>query len=133
MENQNLESQVRFENKERKDDSAVVYEVSCNDYTKIYSGGTGHKLKERIKEDTSDGEKDKKKENITGLSHHMKEKAHKLAWENIKIIRNENNWREKKFENATRITFHKKNQLMNKNEEIKTISNFCNIVLNDSN
>ena len=37
------------------------------------------------------------------------------------------------FKEATRITFHKKDQLMNQKEERKTISNSWNTILNVNN
>ena len=73
-----IRNQFRFKNKERKDPAEVVYEVNCNDCTKMYIGETGHKSKERIKEHKS--------ENITGLSQNMKETWHEPASENMKII-----------------------------------------------
>ena len=79
---------------------------------------TCRKLKERIKEHRSDSEKD-----ITGLSQHMKEIRHKLAWKKIEMIYYEINWKERKFKKASRIPFHKKDQLKNEREERKTISN----------
>ena len=101
-------------------------ELNCNESPKIYTGETRRKLIERIKEQNNDGEKDKKKENITGLSQHMKDTRHAAALESIKIIIYENNSKKNKFKEAARITFHKKDQLMNKKEERKTISNLLN-------
>ena len=74
-----LGSQFRPKIKEPNVASGVVYEVNCNDCTKVYSKETGRKSTETIKEHRSDDEKDKKKENITGLSQHMRETGHKTA------------------------------------------------------
>ena len=35
----------------------VVYEVDCNNCLKMYTGETGRKVKERMKEHKNDGEK----------------------------------------------------------------------------
>lgn len=75
--------------------SGTVYELNCNESPKVYTGETRRKLIERIKEQNNDGEKDKKKENITGLSQHMKDTRHAAALESIKIIIYENNSKKK--------------------------------------
>ena len=51
--------------------SNVAYEIHCNNYFKTYTGKTGRKSKERMKEHKNDGEKSRKDKNITGLSQHM--------------------------------------------------------------
>ena len=61
----------------------------------------------------------------------MKTTGHFPAWNDVRIIYRENNWKKGKFNEAARITSHNKEQLMNKKDERKTISNFWNIVLND--
>ena len=68
---------------------------------------------------------------ITSLSQHMKTTGIPPAWDDIRIIYRENNWKKRKFKEAARITSHNKEQLMNKKHERKTISNLWNIVLND--
>lgn len=56
----------------------------------------------------------------------MKDTRHAAALESIKIIIYENNSKKNQFKEAARITFYKKDQLMNKKEERKTISNLLN-------
>ena len=68
---------------------------------------------------------------ITGLSQHMKTTVHSLAWDDVRIIYRENNWKKRKFKEAARIPSNNKEQLMNKKDEGKTISNSWNITLND--
>ena len=68
---------------------------------------------------------------ITGLSQCMKTTGYFPAWVDVRIIYRENNWKKGKFKEAARITSHNKEQLMNKKDERKTISNLWNIVLND--
>ena len=70
----------RFNHKEPKDASGVVDGVNCNDYNKVETGKTGCKLREKIKEHRSDGGKRKKKEKNTGLSQHVRQVGHKIAW-----------------------------------------------------
>ena len=61
----------------------------------------------------------------------MKMTGHSPAWDGLGVIYRENNWKKRKFKEAARITSHNKEQLMNKNDERKTISNLWNIVLNN--
>ena len=84
-----------------------------------------------MKEHKNDGEKSRKDKKITGISQHMKTTGHAPAWNDVKIIYRENNWKKRKFKQTARITSHNKEQLMNKKDERKTISNLWNIVLND--
>ena len=111
--------------------SGVVYEVDCNNCLKKYKGETGRKLKEIIKEHKDDGEESRKDKKITGLPQHMKTTVHSPAWDDVRIFYRENNWKKRKFKEAARITSHNKGQLMNIKDQIKTISNLWNIVLND--
>ena len=85
----------QFRIKKPKYTSGTVYELNCNESTKIYTGETRRKWIERIKEHKNDGDKDKKKENITGLSQHVKDTRHAAALESIKIIIYENNSKKK--------------------------------------
>ena len=43
----------------------------------------------------------------------MKTTCHSPAWNDVRIIYRENNWKKKKFKEAARITSHNKEQLMN--------------------
>ena len=111
--------------------SGVVYEVDSNNCFKKYTGGTGRKLKERIKEHKDDGEKSRKDKKTTGLSQHMKTTGHSPAWNDVRIIYRENKWKKRRLKEAAKITSHNKEQFMNKKDERKTISNLWNTVLND--
>ena len=84
-----------------------------------------------MKEHKDDGEKSRKDKKITGVSKHMKTTGHFSAWNDVRIIYRENNWKKRKFKEAARIISHNKEQLMNKKDERKTISNLWNIVLNN--
>ena len=68
---------------------------------------------------------------MTGLSQHMKTTGHSSAWDEVKISYRENNWKKRELKEAARITSHNKEQLMNKKDERKTISNSWNILLNE--
>ena len=64
--------QVQTKQKHKMETSGVVYEGDCNNCLKKYTGETGRKLKERIKEQKDDGEKLQKDKKITALSQNMK-------------------------------------------------------------
>ena len=51
----------------------------------------------------------------------MKTTGHYPVWDDVRIIYRENNWKKRKFNEATRITSHNKEQLMNKKYERKAI------------
>ena len=61
----------------------------------------------------------------------MKTTVHSPVCNNVRIIYRENNWKKRKFKEAARIKSYNKEQLMNKRDERKAISNLWNIVLND--
>ena len=90
---------------------------------KKYTGETGRKLKERMKEHKDDGEKLPKNKKIIGPSLHMKTTGHSPTWDDVRIVDRENNWKTKKFKKAATIISHNKEQLMNEKDERKTISN----------
>ena len=105
--------------------SGVIYEVDYTNCLKKYTAETGRKLKERMKEHKDDGEKSRKDKTTTGISQHMKTSGHFPAWDNVRVMYRENNWKKRQFKEAARITSHNKEQLMNKKDGI------WNIVLND--
>ena len=72
--------------------SGVVFEVDCNNCLKKYTGETGRKWKERIKEHKDDEEKFQKDKKTTGLSQHMKTTSHSPAWDDVRTVYRENNW-----------------------------------------
>ena len=84
-----------------------------------------------MKEHKDDGEKSQEDKKITGLSQHMKTTGHSPAWDDGRIIYRENDWNKRNFKETARITSHNKEQLMNKKDERRAISNLWNIVLND--
>ena len=96
-----------------------------------YTGETGRKLKERMRDRKDDGEKSREEKKITGLSQQMKTTGHSPACDNVRIIYRENNWKKRKFKEAARIASHNKEQLIDKKDERKAISNLWNIILND--
>ena len=58
--------------------SGTVYKVDCNNCLKKYTGETGRKLRERMKEHKDDGEKLQEDKKITAFSRHMKTTEHSL-------------------------------------------------------
>ena len=110
---------------------SAVYEVDCNNCLKKYTGETGRKLKQRMKEYKDDGENWREDKQITSLLQNMKTTSHSPAWDEVRIIYRENNWKKRKLKEAAIITSENKEQLMNKKDERKLISNLWNIVLNN--
>ena len=84
-----------------------------------------------MKRHKDDAGKLRKNKKTTGLSKHMKTTGHSPAWDDVRIIYRENNWKKRKFKEAARITSYNKEQLMNKKYERKTVSNLWNMVLSD--
>ena len=74
-----LTGQLQTKKKGKMESSGVVYEVDCNNCFKKYTGETGRKLKERMKEHKDDGEKSQEDKKITGFSQHMKTTGHSRA------------------------------------------------------
>ena len=72
--------------------SGVVFEVDCNNCLKQYTGETGRKWKERIKEHKDDEEKFQKDKKTTGLSQHMKTTSHSPVWDDVRTVYRDNNW-----------------------------------------
>ena len=66
--------------------SGVVYEIDCHNSLKKYTGETGRKLKEGMKEHKDDREKQQNNKKITGLSQHMKTTGHSPNWDDVRII-----------------------------------------------
>ena len=99
-----LRGQLRTKQKDEIKSSGAVYEVDCNNYFKKYTGETGRKSKEIMKEHKVDAEKLREYKKITDLSQHMKTTGHPPAWDDVRIIYRENNWKKGKFKEVPRIT-----------------------------
>ena len=125
-----LRGLLQTKQKDKIESSGVMYEVDYNNCLKKYTGETGRKLKERMKEHKDDGQILREDKEITGISQHMKTTGHSRVWDDVRIIYRDNNWKKRKFKEAARITSHNEEQLMNKKDERKTNSNSWKIVLN---
>ena len=99
----------------------VVYKFTCSCYKK-YIGETGRTIEERIKEHQVDVNNQKSAEKITGLSQHLGESKHTPIWKEVEIIATENNIAKRKFKESDAITQERKDNLLNKKEEKKVIS-----------
>ena len=75
--------------------SRKVYEVECNDCLEKYTSEAGRKLKEKIKENKEDRQKN-------WLSRHMKTAGYFPAWNDVRIIYRQSNWKKRKFEEAAK-------------------------------
>ena len=74
-----LRGQLRTKQKDKIKSSGAVYEVDCSNCFKKYTGETGRKSKEIIKEHKDDAEKLREYKKITGFSQHMKTTGHSRA------------------------------------------------------
>ena len=110
MENQNNNLEIQ----------GAVYKVNCTDCAQSYIGETGRDVKTRLKEHKYDIGKEK--ENISGLSKHIRDNKHNVDWENVIILHKENDFRKRKFKEAVAIKKIGQNETMNKKEEVKVIS-----------
>ena len=100
-------------------ESGVVYKVSCENCDKKYIGETGRRLETRIKEHKKGAEGEK--ENVSGLSQHIKQTKHKIKFDDVEILHRESDYTKRKFKEALAIKKGNE-QLMNKKEEIKLLS-----------
>ena len=101
------------------DTQGAVYKVNCLDCDQCYKGETGRTIKIRLKEHKQDVVRGK--ENISGLSKHIRDTNHNIDWDNIYVLNKENDFRKRKFKEAVAIRKMTK-KTMNKKEEVKTIS-----------
>ena len=108
LQKQDLRGQIQTKQKDKMETSGVVYEVDCNNCLKKYTGETGRKLKERMKEHKDDEEKSRKDKKMAGLSQLMKTTGHSPTWYEVRIIYRENNWKKRKLKEAARIKSHNK-------------------------
>ena len=106
----------------------VLYKVTCSCYKKCI-GETGRTMEERIKEHQADLNNQKSVEKITGLSQHLRESRHTPIWEMVEIIAKEGNIAKWKFKESVAITQEKKNNLLNKKEERKVISDIWSAII----
>ena len=110
------------------DQQGVVYKVKCGECEKFYIGETGRKLRTRLREHEKDASSDKKEECISGLSKHAMESKHNIVFDNAEILHKERNFQKRKFKEAIAIK-KQSMSLLNKKEEIKTLSNIWENIL----
>ena len=84
-----------------------------------------------MKEHKNDGERSRAGKKITVVLQHIKNTGQARRWDDVRILYWENNWKKRKFKEATRITWQNKEQLINKNDERILICNSWNIILKD--
>ena len=84
-----------------------------------------------MRDHKDDEEKSREEKKLNGLSQQMKTTGHSPACDNVRITYSENNWKKRKLKEAARITSHNKEQLIDKKDERKAISNLWKIILND--
>ena len=108
-----------------------LYKVTCS-CCKKYFGETGRTIEERIKEHQADVNNEKSVEEITGLSQHLRESRHTPNWKEIEILARENNIVKRKFKESVAISQEKKDNLLNKKEERKVISDIWSAIITQS-
>ena len=115
---------ARKNEKEKETEQGVVYKVKCKDCGKLYIGETGRMLKLRLKEHKYGAKKKEDQENVSGLSQHMQTTKHEIDFDNAEILYKEGNYAIRKMKEGIAIKRHQyeKHQLMNKKEEIKSLS-----------
>ena len=106
----------------------VVYKITCS-CCKKYVGETGRTIEERIKEHQADVNNKRSVEKITGLSQHLRESRHTPNWKEIEILARENNIVKRKFKESVAISQKKKDNLLNKKEERKVISDIWSAII----
>ena len=79
-----------------------------------YIGETGRQLKIRMKEHETNSKVDfrkksgkKKRDRLSGVSEHLKQKKHQLDWSSIKILAKETNYWKRRSKEEYLITKHK--------------------------
>ena len=90
---------------------------------------TGRRIEERIKEYQAAVNNEKSVEKITGLSQHLRESRHTPNWKEIEILARENNILKRKFKESVAISQEKKDNLLNKKEERKVISDIWSAII----
>ena len=68
-------------------------------------------------------------EKIAGLLQHLRESRHTPNWKKIEILARENNIAKRKFKESVAISQEKKDNLLNKKEERKVISDICSAII----
>ena len=96
---------------------------------KKYFGETGRTIEERIKEHQADVNNEKSVEEITGLSQHLRESRHTPNWKEVEILAKENNIFKRKFKESVAISQEKKDNVFNKKEERKVISDTWSTII----
>ena len=102
--------------------------VTCS-CSKKYIGETGRTIEERIKEHQADVNNQKSVEKITDLSQHLLESRHTPIWKEVEIIAKENNIVKQKFKESVAIMQERKDNLWNKTEERKVISDIWSAII----
>ena len=123
-----LKSKLRTNPFKSDSTRGVVYKVTCSCYKK-YFGETERTIEKRIKEHQADVNNEKSVEKMTGLSQHLRESRHTPNWKEIEILAKENNIVKRKFKESVAISQEKKDNLLNKKEERKVISDIWSAII----
>ena len=103
----------------------VVHKVTCS-CCKKYIGETRRTIEETIKEHQADVDKEKSVQKVTGS-------RHTPNWKEVEILTKENNTVKWKFEESVAISQEKKDNLLNKKEKRKVISDIWSAIITQIN
>ena len=84
-------------------------------------------IEESIKEHKTDVNNENSVQ--TGLSQHLRESRHTPNWKEVEILAKENNITKWKFKESVAISQEKKDNLLNKKEERKVISDIWSAII----
>ena len=123
-----LKSKLRTNPVKSDSTCGVVYKEICS-CQKKYVGETGRTIEEKIKEHQADVNNEKSAEKITGLLQHLRESRHTPNGKEEEILAKENNIVKQKFKESVAILQEKKDNLLDKKEETKVISDIRSAIL----
>ena len=96
-----------------KDQCGLLYEIGCDDK---YVGETGRTLKTRVEEHQKPISDSEKYVQGTAVQEHMCAKEHQFSWDQVSIIKREDNKLRRKIKEG--IEIHKRNPVMNRDPGI---------------
>ena len=127
-----LKSKLRTNPVKSDSTCGIVYKEICS-CQKKYVGETGRTIEEKIKEHQADVNNEKSAEKITGLLQHLRESRHTPNGKEGEILAKENNIVKQKFKESVAILQEKKDNLLNKIEERKVISDIWSAIITQTN
>ena len=94
---------------EKGDQCGVVYQIPCKDCTSSYIGESERALKTRLKEHRRNSNQDSSTPATSAVAEHMRETAHHIEWDQVKILDRDSRWYERGVREAIAIRKHPRN------------------------